>query len=293
MRRRSRRIALLLSAACLGGLALVQFAGAYAKTAPAASSGGTRAAAPSQAAARSEPSAAGGPAKSQLEQTGHELFLSSCAACHGMHAEGIPGRAPTLHGVGGAAAAFYLETGRMPLASSREQPVEKKRAFPHAQIQALIAYVASFGGPAVPKVQIGRGSLSKGQELFAFDCAGCHTIQAAGGIVTGAFVPSLNNATPKIVGEAIRTGPYVMPHFGKGEISEREIDSIARYVRTTQNPADLGGWGIGRIGPIPEGMVAWMLGLTSLLLLARVIGERMPEQSRQSAEAGVSAGAKD
>jgi hypothetical protein len=31
------------------------------------------------------------------------------------------------------------------------------------------------------------------------------------------------------------------------------------------------------VGPIPEGMVAWLLGLAALLLIARVIGERTPE----------------
>ncbi|MHB1538742.1 MAG: c-type cytochrome, partial [Solirubrobacteraceae bacterium] len=285
--RRSRRIALLLGAATLGGLALVQLASAYAKAAaPLPSTAGTAVA---PGATYSHPSLPSNPqARARLAQTGHQLFLSSCAACHGLNAEGIARRGPTLHGAGAAAAAFYLETGRMPLPSSREQPVERQPAFPHSQIQALIAYVASFGGPPVPNVSIRTGSISKGQELFALDCAGCHTIQAQGGIVTGAAVPSLNSASATVVGEAIRTGPYVMPRFSEGELGPRAVDSIARYVRSTQRPADLGGWGIGRIGPIPEGMVAWLLGLGSLLLLARLLGERMPQQSRESAEAGAS-----
>ena len=66
----------------------------------------------------------------------------------------------------------------MPLASPRQQPVRTRPAFPQRQIQALIAYVASFGGPAIPTVDPGSGSLSQGQQLFALDCAGCHTIQA-------------------------------------------------------------------------------------------------------------------
>ncbi|MHB1810353.1 MAG: cytochrome bc1 complex diheme cytochrome c subunit [Solirubrobacteraceae bacterium] len=304
--RRARRLALLVGAACLGGLALMQFASAYAES-PASAPGAGKAASPAAAASSSSsssssPSSAGraasassfasAGAKSRLAETGHELFRSSCAACHGMNAEGIRGRAPSLHGVGGAAAAFYLETGRMPLPSSREQPLEKEPAFPKGQIEALIAYVASFGGPEVPNVQIAKGSVSKGQELFALDCAGCHTIQAQGGIVTGAVAPALNPASMTEVGEAIRVGPYVMPRFGPKDITEQDIDSIARYVRTTQRPADLGGWGLGRLGPIPEGMVAWGLALVALLLIARLLGERMPEQSRQSAEAGASSGAR-
>lgn len=218
-----------------------------------------------------------------LVSEGHDLFLSSCAACHGMNAQGIPGRAPSLHGVGALAADFYLETGRMPLPSSRAQPMRTRPAFSQAKTRALIAYVASFGGPAIPVVNVRDGSLAKGQRLFALNCAGCHTIQGAGGIVTGAVVPSLNVATPRQIAEAIRIGPYVMPRFGPGELSESDIGSIARYVHSTQVPDDRGGWGIGRIGPIPEGMVAWLLAAAALLLIARLIGERTPPAKHGSA----------
>jgi ubiquinol-cytochrome c reductase cytochrome c subunit len=213
---------------------------------------------------------------------GHDLFLASCAACHGMNAQGIPGRAPSLHGVGALAADFYLETGRMPLPYSRAQPLRTRPAFSQAKIQTLIDYVASFGGPAIPTVEVKHGSLSKGQSLFALDCAGCHSIQGSGGIVTGAVVPSLNVATPRQIAEAIRVGPYVMPRFGRGELSDTDIDSIARYVHSTQSPDDRGGWGIGRIGPIPEGMVAWLLAAAALLLIARLIGERTSAPGRDS-----------
>jgi ubiquinol-cytochrome c reductase cytochrome c subunit len=215
-----------------------------------------------------------------LVSRGHGLFLSSCAACHGMDAQGVPGRGPSLQGVGALAADFYLETGRMPLPSSRAQPLRTRPAFSQAKIQTLIDYVASFGGPAIPTVHAREGSLSKGQSLFALDCAGCHSIQGSGGIVTGAVVPSLNVATPRQIAEAIRIGPYVMPRFGPGELSAFDIDSIARYVHSTQSPDDRGGWGIGRIGPIPEGMVAWLLAAAALLLIARLIGERTPASKR-------------
>jgi ubiquinol-cytochrome c reductase cytochrome c subunit len=231
------------------------------------------------------PVAALGVPSGGLVTQGHNLFLSSCAVCHGMSAQGIPGRAPSLRGVGALAADFYLETGRMPLPSSRAQPMRTRPAFSQAKIQTLIAYVASFGGPAIPTVDPRQGSLSKGQSLFALNCAGCHTIQGSGGIVTGAVVPSLNVATPRQIAEAIRIGPYVMPRFGAGELSNADIDSIARYVQSTQSPDDRGGWGIGRIGPIPEGMVAWLLAAAALLLIARLIGERTPKRRRPSSAA--------
>jgi ubiquinol-cytochrome c reductase cytochrome c subunit len=195
-----------------------------------------------------------------------------------MNAQGIPGRAPSLHGVGALAADFYLQTGRMPLPSPRQQPLRTRPAFGQPQIAALVAYVASFGGPPIPVVEPRRGSLSDGQRLFEANCAGCHTIQAQGGIVTGAIAPSLSQATPRQIAQAIRIGPYVMPRFGEGELSNGQIDSIARYVQSTRHPEDRGGWGIGRIGPIPEGMVAWLLAMAALLLIARLLGERTPDE---------------
>ncbi len=232
---------------------------------------------------------AGRPPVSSAPAQGHALFESSCASCHGIAAQGIPGRAPGLRGVGMLAADFYLQTGRMPLPSSRAQPLRTKPAFGQSQIRALIAYVASFGGPQIPLVRPGRGSLAEGQRLFSLDCAGCHTIQGQGGIVTGAIVPSLNQATPTQVGEAVRIGPYVMPRFGENQLSAAQVNSLARYIRSIQHPDNLGGWGIGRIGPIPEGMVAWLLAAAALLLIARLLGERTSDDPGGPAQPGGSA----
>jgi quinol---cytochrome-c reductase cytochrome c subunit len=252
---------LLLAAAAVlcSGLALAQLA-----------SGAATGTAGTVSQARTDPA---------LLASGQRLFVSSCAACHGLAAQGIRGRAPSLHGVGALAADFYLQTGRMPLPSVRAQPLRTHPAFAQSEISALDAYVGSFGGPPIPLVRPAQGSLADGQRLFALDCAGCHTIQAQGGIVTGAIVPALNQATPTQIAQAIRIGPYVMPRFGPGEIADSQIDSIARYVQSIQHPQNRGGWGIGRIGPIPEGMVAWLLGAAALVLFARLLGERAPAQA--------------
>ncbi|HUA11828.1 MAG TPA: c-type cytochrome [Solirubrobacteraceae bacterium] len=214
-----------------------------------------------------------------LVQQGHSLFESSCASCHGISAQGISGRAPSLHGVGALAADFYLQTGRMPLPNPKAQPLRASPAFPQSKIRALIAYVASFGGPEIPAVHPRQGSLAEGQRLFGLNCAGCHTIQGQGGIVTGAIVPSLDAATPTQIGEAVRIGPYVMPRFSSGELTDAQVNSLARYIQSIQHPDDLGGWGIGRIGPIPEGMVAWLLAAAALLLIARLLGERTSDET--------------
>jgi ubiquinol-cytochrome c reductase cytochrome c subunit len=230
-------------------------------------------------AAASGPSASAAPSGSSgasrgLVSEGRTLFVASCSACHGMSARGIAGRGPSLIGVGALAADFYLSTGRMPLPTPRTYPERTRPGLSAAQIAALDAYVGSLGGPAIPTVKLANGNLSNGARAFALDCAGCHQISARGGIVTGAAVPALQQASATQIAEAVRLGPYVMPRFSTGELDNRTLDSIARYVLASRQPVDRGGWGIGHIGPIPEGMVAWLFALSSLLLIARVIGKR-------------------
>jgi ubiquinol-cytochrome c reductase cytochrome c subunit len=67
-----------------------------------------------------------------------------------------------------------------------------------------------------------------------------------------------------------------MPRFSERQVDQQTLDSIVRYVLSTRNPDNRGGWGIGNIGPITEGMIAWLLAGAVLLLVARLIGERGP-----------------
>ncbi len=209
-----------------------------------------------------------------LVAKGRSLFVAGCSSCHGFQARGVRGVAPSLRGVGAQAADFYLSTGRMPLSSPAQQPQRSTPAYSAGQIAALDAYVGSFGGPPVPHVSTAGASLSAGQALFAANCAGCHSSAARGGIVTGAFVPSLLQTTPRQVIEAARTGPYLMPRFSPGELSNSDLAAIARYVEYVKAPPDRGGWAIGHIGPVPEGMVVWLLALPALLVVTRLIGQR-------------------
>ncbi|MGH2961976.1 MAG: cytochrome c [Solirubrobacterales bacterium] len=214
------------------------------------------------------------PADPEQIERGRQYFLEGCSSCHGLDARGIEGTAPTLHGAGAAAADFYLSTGRMPLDKPGDEPIRTRPRYPQDQIDAIVAYIGSLGGPPIPEVNPERGDVNEGFALFNENCAGCHQAVAKGGVVTGAFAPDLGEATPTQVGEAVRIGPYVMPPFGHEQIDRRELDSIARYVELTKNPIDEGGWGIGNIGPVPEGMIAWLLALASMLLVARLIGVR-------------------
>jgi quinol---cytochrome-c reductase cytochrome c subunit len=208
---------------------------------------------------------------------GKAIYDEGCASCHGLDGRGVGERGPSLRGVGAAAADFYLRTGRMPLARPDVEPYRHKSPYTRAEIDAVTSYVSGLarGGPGIPNVSPKDGDVALGRRLFADSCSGCHQIVAKGGIGPGFVAPNLAAATPRQIGEAIRVGPYLMPKFSETQLDKHDIDSIARYVvEQAKSPRNSGGWGIGNLGPIPEGMVIWLIGAVALVLVARIIGER-------------------
>jgi ubiquinol-cytochrome c reductase cytochrome c subunit len=185
--------------------------------------------------------------------------------------------APSLIGVGPGPVDFYLSTGRMPLANPTTEPEREPAQFKRHQIDALIAFISRFGGPRAPAADPAKGNLALGFHQFTQDCAGCHQVVGRGGLTINAVVPDLQKATAQQIAEAVRMGPYVMPHFDTKQINQHDLDSMARYVLWTRHPDNAGGWGIYNLGPIPEGMVAWFIGLTAMAIVARLIGERNDE----------------
>lgn len=209
-------------------------------------------------------------------EAGRQMYLVGCATCHGRQAEGVKDRGPTLVGVGAASADFYLSTGRMPLDRPLVQAERKKVAYSPAEIRRLVAYVASLGpGPAIPALPPGAGDLADGNRLYANNCAACHSSAGAGGALGRAvYAPVLNRATSTQVAEAIRIGPGAMPVFGPETLDEAQVASVVRYVRYLRRPDDRGGLGLGHLGPIPEGFVAWVVGLGAMVVAVRWIGTR-------------------
>jgi ubiquinol-cytochrome c reductase cytochrome c subunit len=68
-----------------------------------------------------------------------------------------------------------------------------------------------------------------------------------------------------------------MPVFGTGLLSDEELDEIVGYVDYLQEPEDRGGAPVGRIGPVAEGAVGWLIGVVALILLIRWMGTRTGE----------------
>jgi len=228
------------------------------------------------------------PAHPNIE-LGSELYAANCSTCHGIAgsgiatprrgAGGVEGAGPPLRGVGALAADFYLRTGYMPLANIHAEPEDIQQGdrvlFSDKEIRSLVAFLAALGpGPGIPHPDPQAGNLSIGQHLFTLHCSGCHQEMARGGFVTGARVPELQTVTPTEIAEAVRIGPYLMPRFPVSQISDSELEDIIKYVISTRHPDDRGGWGIGNIGPIPEGLVTWWIAVPLLICLCMALGKR-------------------
>jgi quinol---cytochrome-c reductase cytochrome c subunit len=216
------------------------------------------------------------PSNPTLISQGRTLYDNGCSSCHGLALQGQRGVGPALTGVGAGPIDFYLSTGRMPLQGPRIEPMRARPVYNTEQIHALIAFLTHNGaGPAVaPAADPSAGSTAVGRVVFTEHCAGCHQEIGRGGLTVGAWVPNLQRATPLEIAEAVRMGPYVMPHFDSQDIDQHELNSLVRYIIWTRHPSNAGGWALYNIGPIPEGMVAWFIVLLALVIVARLIGER-------------------
>lgn len=214
------------------------------------------------------------------ESLGQELFETSCAACHGSDGAGVEGRGPSLHDEGEAAVDFVLRTGRMPMADPSAQARRGPVRFSEEEIDALVSYAGAFGdGPAIPDVDATSSDIVAGGELFRLNCAACHTASGAGAAIGGGReAPSLMESSPIEIGEAVIIGPGAMPSFDS--FDNADIDNVAGYVADLQASNATGIDSFGGVGPVAEGLAAWLLGLLPLIAITRWIGR--PHEGRDA-----------
>ena len=224
--------------------------------------------------------------------SGEQLYLRDCAFCHSDDGRGTT-RGPnlTVETNGGALTDFVLRTGRMPVATTVEQMKPRKPFYNEQEIEAIVSYVtARFQGPGppVPDIDLRRGTLATGQQVYQDNCAPCHATTGIGGAMLiggggsgeklrGIVIPDFARSDVRAVAEAVRTGPGAMPVFGERAISNYELDSLLKYMSYLKKPRDEGGAPIGRVGPVVEGAVGWLVGLGLLMLVIRWIGTKAGE----------------
>ena len=225
--------------------------------------------------------AAGPPAGTVLAATpvdaGRQLYLQSCASCHGADGRGGP-NGPSLADAGTAAWDFYLRTGRMPLAAPGAPQHRQEPVFSEQQIQALVAYGDTLGdGPAIPPAQVSGANLQRGWQLYIQNCASCHATSGGGGAIGGGFVaPGLGRSDARTVEEAMLIGPGAMPVFAW---QQEDLTAVAAYVQYLREAPSPGGFDLAGTGPVAEGFVAGVFGLGALVLVARFVARNRKERS--------------
>ena len=212
------------------------------------------------------------PASQQDITAGKDLFQATCSSCHGLEAQGTS-QAPSLVGAGAAAVYFQMSTGRMP---AKEVGAENPRGpvkFSEQQIYQIADYVASLGGgPAIPtaeQVSTAGADTALGSNLFMANCSQCHGFAGDSGALTyGKFAPPLTQSTPTQIYTAMLTGPEAMPVFSDGALSPSAKRDIIAYITETRVEPNPGGFSLGRIGPVTEGLVIFLGGMGFLVLIA-------------------------
>ena len=240
--------------------------------------------------------------ETELIAEGRELFVVSCSSCHGNNGEGILTKdgtnyGPPLIGVGAAAVDFQVGTGRMPMAQPGSQAERKTPVYTEDEIAALAAYVASLGpGPAIPSAsdysteeltdEEREEAVVRGGQIFLTNCTACHNFQGSGGAMPrGGYAPAIRGVEPRYVYEAMLTGPQTMDSFSNGVLPPEDKRAVIAYLNSIEENPNYGGFGLGGLGPVSEGLFAWLVGLGSLVGFAIWIAAHTTRSTKKKVEA--------
>ncbi len=184
-------------------------------------------------------------------QGGQTLFTQKCGACHTLAAAGTSGvigpslddafaadrqqgyKQSTIENVvldqirlGSGEVATY--TTNKKFTAQTPMPANLVTGQDAVNVAAYVASVAGAGGPSVSPSSLG----TNGAAIFKSQCAGCHTLAAAG--ATGTVGPNLDQLKPAlpIVVRQVTNGGAVMPAF-KGKLTTAQIQAVAKYVSSS------------------------------------------------------------
>jgi ubiquinol-cytochrome c reductase cytochrome c subunit len=159
------------------------------------------------------------------------------------------------------------------MAQPGSQAARKRPVFDNDEVAALAAYVGSLGpGPAIPSKEetstsdLSNADMVQGGEFFRTNCTACHNFAGKGGALPkGKQAPPLTGVSAKHLIEAMLTGPQQMPVFSNGVLSVKDKREIVAYLQKNESSPDYGGFTLGGLGPVSEGMFAWLVGIGGLV----------------------------
>lgn len=243
------------------GVALVTVGAAYAVFAP-------------------QPQEAEADTEQALLAEGEQIYNNTCITCHGENLQGVEDRGPSLIGTGEAATYFQTSTGRMPMKRQEAQAPEKSPVLDAREVDAVSTFVHQYGGgPERPEASgedlIGDDP-ARGGELFRTNCTSCHHFTGRGGALSaGKYGPALDGVDEEVIYTAMSSGPQNMPKFSDRQLTPEEKEDVVAYVQSvTDGNNTPGGNALGGYGPMPEGLIAWIVGIAGLVGITMWIGAK-------------------
>jgi len=214
------------------------------------------------------PGPAGAVQQAPAEETprGDRLYTTHCARCHGADGRGATdphNRAPTLVGMEAARVDLVLRTGRMPPADPDGSG--RGRSWSDRDREALVAHMTALFNLEGPLLGPEPGDPAVGREVFATHCAACHGYTGDGGVAGGgAIVPRVVGLDPAVIAQAARVGPFQMPRFAEGQISDEELGDVVAYLDevAVEQATPLG---LGELNPVFLSAFAALLTLAMIL----------------------------
>ena len=104
----------------------------------------------------------------------------------------------------------------------------------------------------------------------------CHNFAGSGGALTrGKYAPAISDdISDRHIYLAMTTGPQSMPVFSDANLSSESKRDIIAFLNTIEEQESPGGMTLGSLGPVTEGLFAWVFGLGILVGAAVWLGSK-------------------
>ena len=153
-----------------------------------------------------------------------------------------------------------------PKKKSRRSPRTWRPSAPGRRSQIL---------PSTTPANLSAEDLARGGELFRTNCSACHNFEGAGGALpNGKYAPPLVGVDDKRIYLAMLTGPQQMPVFSDEVLTPEDKRAIIGYLNALHEQPAAGGLALGGLGPVSEGLWAWIVGLGGLIFFAMWIAAK-------------------